>query len=65
MPVTVNKKAGVYRIVEAGTGKISRTAKGTPVDGGGHRSEMRATNQARAINANLVQKRKQEGHRHG
>lgn len=51
MPVTVRKRDGKFRVVEAGTGNIARNKAGTPVDGGGHATRPGATAQARAINA--------------
>jgi hypothetical protein len=50
MPVTVKKQQGRWRVVEASTGKIAKNKAGTPVDGGGHNTEMGAKAQARAVN---------------
>jgi hypothetical protein len=41
-------------VIEANTGKISKNRGGTAVDGGGHSSRKKATNQVRAINANTT-----------
>lgn len=52
MPVKVVKKADKYRVVEAKTGKLAKSSKGTPADGGGHKDRTKAAAQARAINSN-------------
>lgn len=49
MPVKVMKRNGLFRVVEA-DGKLARSSKGNPVDGGGHDSQSQAAAQARAIN---------------
>ena len=51
MPVHVEKRGKRYRVVEPG-GKIAKTSKGNPRDGGGHASKAKANAQARAINSN-------------
>ena len=51
MPVKAVKRGSVWRIVEAATGKISKTPLGNPRDGGGHKSKSKAQAQARAMNA--------------
>lgn len=48
MPATVKKVGKKWRVVET-SGKLVRR-KGTPVDGGGHRTREAAQRQARAIN---------------
>jgi len=58
MPVTIKKRGKLYRVVEAATGRIATTGKGTPRDGGGHPSRRTAEAQARAINANRPHKKK-------
>lgn len=50
MPVKVKRLAGRFRVVEAEGEKLARNSAGTPVDGGGHRSEAAARRQATAIN---------------
>lgn len=57
MPVTVRRRGGRYRVVEAATGRVARNRAGTAVDGGGFRSRGRAMAQARAINASLHRRR--------
>ena len=57
MPVTVQQQAGLYRVVEASTGRLARNAGGTPVDGGGHASKNKAGRQARAVNRSLSKKK--------
>lgn len=57
MPVTMKHIRGKIRTVEAATGKIARTSKGNPVDGGGwpanrHGRGM-AARQVEKINAAL------------
>jgi hypothetical protein len=49
MPARIAKRANKYRVVEPG-GKLVRNDAGTPVDGGGHKSESAAKKQAAAIN---------------
>lgn len=49
MPVHVEKKNGLYRIVEA-DGKIAKTKNGKSRDGGGHKDKMKAFRQAGYIN---------------
>lgn len=56
MPVTVQKRGGKYRVVEAANNNIATNARGTPVDGGGHDSREKAAKQARAINASVKKK---------
>jgi hypothetical protein len=57
MPVRVTKIGGKFRIVE-GSGDIAKNNSGTPLDGGGHESQEKASAQARAINASLKEKGK-------
>jgi len=57
MPVKVMKKRDKYRVVESATGKIVRNAAGTALDGGGHRTKIRAVAQVNAIN--LASRRRQ------
>jgi len=49
MPAKVRKRNGKFRVVEPNGRLVKR--KGTPVDGGGHRTKQKAVKQARAINA--------------
>ena len=49
MPVKVVKRGNKYRVVES-NGRIVKNKSGTAVDGGGHRTRIAATRQARAIN---------------
>lgn len=49
MPVRVEKKGDKYRVVES-SGRIAKTKKGNPVDGGGHLSRNKAIRQAASIN---------------
>ena len=49
MPAKAVKRGDKYRVVEP-DGKLVRNSKGTPVDGGGHKSKGKAASQARAIN---------------
>ncbi len=51
MPITVRKIGDKFRIIEKATGKIAKTSKGNPVDGGGHSSKAMAKRQERAINS--------------
>ena len=51
MPATVKEKAGKWRVVEP-NGRLVRNKSGTPIDGGGHSSRLKAMKQARAVNAN-------------
>jgi hypothetical protein len=53
MPVVVRKRGDSYRIVEKATGRLAKTSKGNPRDGGGHNQRSQADAQARAINMNL------------
>lgn len=55
MPVRVEKRGDKFRLVEP-SGKIAKTDKGTPRDGGGHESKAKALAQARAINAGVARK---------
>jgi hypothetical protein len=52
MPVKVKKQGTKFRIVGP-NGRVEKTKKGTPVDGGGHSSKSKAEAQARAINASI------------
>ena len=51
MPVTVSKRGDKHRIIEKDSGRIAKTSKGNPRDGGGHASKAKAQRQARAINS--------------
>ncbi|HUU84211.1 MAG TPA: hypothetical protein VM243_11975 [Phycisphaerae bacterium] len=57
MPVKAELKRGRWRIVEAATGQIATNRAGTAVDGGGHRTEVRAKAQAAEINASIARKK--------
>ncbi len=50
MPVKVKKIAGVFRVVESSTEKVTKNRAGTAVDGGGHRSRAAAIRQVNALN---------------
>lgn len=50
MPLTVQKRAGRFRLVEARTGALAKNAKGNAIDGGGHVTEKEAKVQVTAIN---------------
>ncbi len=50
MPAKVEKRGDKFRVVEP-SGRLVRSNKGTPVDGGGHGSKAKAERQARAINS--------------
>lgn len=52
MPVKVKKLGELFRIVEP-SGRIAKTPRGRPRDGGGHRSRAEALRQMRAINASI------------
>jgi len=58
MPVKVRKINGLYRLIEADTGRIAMTAKGNPVDGGtaktGSTAEMKAKRERQASRINQV-----------
>lgn len=58
MPVVVRKRAGKFRVVEAGSGKVAKTAGGGTADGGGHSTQAAADRQARAINRSLSKRGK-------
>lgn len=49
MPVHVEKKKGLNRIVEK-DGSIAKTKKGKTLDGGGHMSKTKALRQVGYIN---------------
>lgn len=51
MPVKTEKRGDKYRVVEADTGRISKTDNGRPRDGGGHGSRTKCNSQVRAINS--------------
>jgi len=50
MPVKTVYRGGKWRVIEAATGRIAKTPKGTPRDGGGHENRVRAEAQAGHIN---------------
>ena len=54
--VQVAKRAGKYRLVEKGTGRIAKTVNGKARDGGGHRASGKAYSQASYINTALKAK---------
>jgi hypothetical protein len=49
MPATIKYQKNKWRVVEK-DGELVKNKDGTPVDGGGHRSGVKAKAQARAIN---------------
>lgn len=49
MPNKVVKMGGLFRLVEARTGRIVKNRAGTAVDGGGNRSKTRVEGQRTAI----------------
>jgi len=55
-PVEVRRRKGLYRLYIEGTQALARNAAGTPIDGGGHKSGIRAHRQARTVNYNLYKK---------
>lgn len=57
MPVKVKYANGKYRVVEAASGRITKTATGKARDGGGHKTSAKAAAQARAINANVKRRK--------
>jgi len=56
MPVKVVKRGAKFRVIEADSGKLATTDKGTARDGGGHETEAKAERQARAINMHIAKK---------
>lgn len=56
MPNHAAHKDGKWRVVES-DGSITKNAKGTPVDGGGHDSFIEANKQAQAINISQSRKK--------
>lgn len=58
MPNCVKQIGMKWRVVECGTSKVVKNAKGGAVDGGGHDSKAKATAQASAIN---ISQHKQKG----
>ncbi len=57
MPVRVKKVGGKFRVVEP-SGKVARSAAGTPVDGGGFRSREQAVRQVQAINLSMRRRKR-------
>ena len=55
MPATTEKRGKLWRVVEP-DGRLVRNAAGSPVDGGGYRTEAAAEAQATAINARTEQR---------
>lgn len=62
MPVTVSKRKGKFRVIEAATKKIAKNKGGTALDGGGHASKSKADAQMRAVNRSISM-RKDHGKR--
>ena len=58
MPVMTRKLRGKFRLIESESGKLARNEKGTPIDGGGSQDKAKVDRQARAVNANLSEKKK-------
>ena len=54
MPVTVERRGQLFRLIEAITGAIARGRTGRALDGGGYTDEETARRQAQAVNAALV-----------
>jgi hypothetical protein len=50
MPVQVKRLRGKFRIVEEGTNRLARSKNDKPMDGGGHKSRVKAHRQAAHIN---------------
>ena len=57
MPNTVKKIKGMWRVVDKATGRITKNASGTAVDGGGKKTEASAQKQASAINLSQARQR--------
>jgi len=60
MPLIVKKRGDKFRLIEANTGRIAKTATGKAVDGGGKSTESAIKRQIRAIN---ISKARRKGHR--
>lgn len=58
MPNCVKQVGLKWRVVECDSGKITKNAKGTAVDGGGYDSKSKAQAQASAINISQSKKKK-------
>lgn len=56
MPVKVQKRGDVYRVIERDTGRLAKTGNGVARDGGGHDDKARAARQAAYINGALARK---------
>jgi len=55
-PVEVRRRKGLYRVFIEGTQQLARNPSGTPIDGGGHVSDIAARRQVRTVNRNLYKK---------
>lgn len=55
MPVSLQRVRGKYRLMEPGGG-IAKNKHGTPIDGGGHISRVKALAQLRAVNMHYREK---------
>ena len=61
MLVKVATRKGKQRIVESATGRIARSTKGRPMDGGGHdKDHDKAVRQMRHVNEAVDEKRRKE-----
>jgi hypothetical protein len=58
MPVCIDKRGKLFRVVECSSKKVATRADGGPVDGGGYRSRAKARAQVQAIN---LRERRAEG----
>jgi hypothetical protein len=51
--VTVRKRGDKYRLVDKGTGRISKTVHGKARDGGGHKNKSKAGRQKGYVNEGM------------
>ncbi len=63
MPDKAVKRKGVWRVVESDSGRVTKNAAGTAVDGGGHPTEAAARKQIAAINAGRERQVKRDDQR--
>lgn len=60
MPYSCRRRGGKWRVVKADTGHVATNSSGTPLDGGGHKTEQACKRQIGAIEASEAAAPKKE-----
>jgi hypothetical protein len=60
MAIITKREGEIFRLVDEDTGKIVLNAKGTPIDGGGHKDQFKAERQRGYVNDAIRKKESQK-----